>query len=149
MKGGQQEQDEARGSFPFPRSARLLQHAAFDRVYREGRRIFARNLTAFVRCRGEDETLAGPRVGFTVSRALGGAVERNRMKRRLRAAVRRYLALLDGPVDVVINPKKTLLSAEFASLLLEIEQAFNRIRQNDSRTAGRVPPVVARGRVPR
>ena len=51
----------------------------------------------------------GPRIGFTVGKVLGGAVVRNRMKRRLREAVR-----LHGPipaaVDVVINPKKSLLT---------------------------------------
>jgi ribonuclease P protein component len=70
---------------------------------------------------------AGPRVGFTVGRALGGAVVRNRMKRRLREAVRSNLAALAVPVDVVINPKKSLLTAEFPALLSEVAAAFDKI----------------------
>ena len=140
MSGGNQER--VRPLFPFPRSARLLQHAAFDRVYREGRRIFSGNLTVFVRRRQDEIPAEGSRVGFTVSRALGGAVQRNRMKRRLREATRRHLALLTSPVDVVINPKKSLLTAEFTQILDEIERAFNQIRrgnlgtENRSRTEG-------------
>jgi ribonuclease P protein component len=53
------------------------------------------------------------------------------MKRRLRESVRHHLAVLEGPVDVVINPKKSLLSAEFSQLMREIERAFNQIRRGD------------------
>jgi ribonuclease P protein component len=72
------------------------------------------------------------RVGFTVPKALGPAVDRNRMRRRTREAVRHHLGLLDGmsgTVDVVINPKKTLLTAEFTQISREIERAFGVIRQ--------------------
>jgi ribonuclease P protein component len=67
---------------------------------------------------------SGPRVGFTVGRALGGAVVRNRMKRRLREAVRLAQVGKAGAVDVVINPKKSLLAAEFAAVLNEVRRAF-------------------------
>ena len=76
----------------FPRSARLLRHADFERVYKQGRRHFSASLTVFYLQRPETEAArsatSGPRIGFTVGRALGGAVQRNRMKRRLREAVR-------------------------------------------------------------
>ena len=68
-------------------------------------------------------------MGFTVSRALGGAVERNRMKRRLRESVRLTRPEIEPSADVVINPKKSLLTAEFASLLNEVSKAFNVIAQ--------------------
>ncbi len=79
----------------------------------------------------------GPvRIGFTVSRALGGSVERNRMRRRTREAVRHHLGALAGlpvPLDVVINPKKSLLKAEFNAISEEIERAFRVISQNVNR----------------
>ena len=114
------------GGERFPKSARLLRHADFERVYQDGRRHFASSMTVFYLRRGEE---GGARVGFTVSKALGGAVERNRMKRRLREAVRRKLGGLELPVDVVINPKKSLLAAEFERVLDEVELAFAQIRQ--------------------
>jgi ribonuclease P protein component len=69
----------------------------------------------------------GARIGFTVGRVLGGAVDRNRIKRRLREAVRRRRSLLKGPVDVVINPKKAVLTVEFPALLEEVGRAFELI----------------------
>jgi ribonuclease P protein component len=67
---------------------------------------------------------SGLRIGFTVGRVLGGAVQRNRMKRRLREAVRLSKPWPVIDVDVVINPKKVLLTLEFDKLLNEVRQAF-------------------------
>jgi ribonuclease P protein component len=122
----------------FPRAARLLRHADFERVYKQGRRHFSGLMTVFYWPRPEVTTdpdvLARTRppqhsqlrVGFTVGRALGGAVQRNRMKRRLREAVRRSAssALAGVEADVVINPKKSLLAADFSDVLNEVRRAF-------------------------
>jgi ribonuclease P protein component len=131
VKGGQRQQTMAQDSCRFPRSVRLLKHAAFDLVYTEGRRIFSGNLTVFFRNRDVTEPLGNVRVGFTVGRALGGAVVRNRLRRRMRAAVRQNLAVVNRPVDVVINPKKTALTVGFPQLVAEIERAFTQV-QNKS-----------------
>jgi len=115
----------------FPRSIRLLRHADFERVYKQGRRHFGAHMTVFyLRRRDSDGGCPGEgqRVGFTVGKVLGGAVVRNRMKRRLREAVR-----LHGPipaaVDLVINPKKSLLAAPFYDLRNEIGRAFEAIEK--------------------
>ena len=94
----------------FPRNIRLLRHADFERVYKQGRRHFAAHMTVFYLPRRDNESAGrpsgeGPRIGFTVSKVLGGAVVRNRMKRRLREAVRLH-GLIPAAVDVVMNPKK-------------------------------------------
>jgi ribonuclease P protein component len=144
----------------FPRAARLLRHADFERVYKQGRRHFSASMTVFYWPRPETnaKTVApagkragapsasaqggsapqGLRIGFTVGRALGGAVQRNRMKRRLREAVR-----LSGPsagiaADVVINPKKSLLTTDFSAVLNEVARAFGVIEQKLS-AASRKP----------
>jgi ribonuclease P protein component len=69
----------------------------------------------------------GARIGFTVGRVLGGAVERNRIKRRLREAARHERQRLRAEVDVVVNPKKSVLQAEFVELTREVGQAFEAI----------------------
>jgi ribonuclease P protein component len=129
---------------PFPRSARLLRHADFERVYKEGKRHFSATITVFYLARreGETETRAGVpaqhkpalprglRVGFTVGRVLGGAVQRNRMKRRLREAVRLTRPATEIAADVVINPKKALLAADFKDVMKEVSRAFEVIERN-------------------
>jgi ribonuclease P protein component len=122
---------------PFPRSARLLKHASFDQVYRNGQKHFSGNMTVFFLRRtlapeaatGVASTGTAPRVGFTVPRALGPAVDRNRIKRRMREAVRRNLNVLQGPFDVVFNPKKTVLTAEFQKIEAEVARAFTVVQQ--------------------
>jgi ribonuclease P protein component len=121
----------------FPRSARLLRHADFERVYKQGRRHFSASMTVFYWPRPEadaSDSKTGLRVGFTVGRALGGAVQRNRMKRRLREAVRMTRPPVGVAADVVINPKKSLLTNDFAAVLNEVARAFVVIEQKLSQT---------------
>src|SRR6202043_557913 len=127
---------ERGGRVRFPRGARLLRHADFERVYKQGRRHFSASMTVFYLQRpevqpdkGKSPVAPGLRVGFTVGRALGGAVQRNRMKRRLREAVRLTKPSQSTNADVVINPKKVLLTIDFESVLNEVRQAFVVIEQ--------------------
>jgi ribonuclease P protein component len=108
------------------RSGRLLRHADFERVYKQGRRHFSTHMTVFYLERMDGE---GMRVGYTVGRALGGAVDRNRMKRRLRESVRLCRPAASPAVDVVINPKKLVRTAEFKVLISEVSRAFEVIVQ--------------------
>ncbi len=111
----------------FPRRSRLLRHSDFERVYKSGRRHFAAHMTVFYLSRQEG---SGLRVGFTVGRVLGGAVQRNRIKRRLREAVRLHWPEVQPPMDVVVNPKKSALQADFSVLGDEITRAFEVIGNN-------------------
>lgn len=140
--GQKPERGEHRPALRFPRTARLLQHAAFERVYKEGRRIFSSNLTVFFRPRPSADIGVGARIGFTVSRAMGNSVRRNRIRRRLREAVRLHLAKLQAPVDVVINPKRTTAEAEFSVLAAEVARAFQQIGQ---KVGGRSLPAGSGG----
>ena len=112
----------------FPRAARLLKHSDFERVYKQGRRHFSSHMTVFyLRQTADAPGQQTARVGFTVGRVLGGAVQRNRIKRRLREAVRLRRSALKDTVDVVINPKKSILTLEFATVLEEVGRAFDAI----------------------
>jgi ribonuclease P protein component len=66
------------------RRQRLSRSAEFDRVYREGRSHASRHLVVYAFPRGDDAEQ--PRLGVSVGRKLGGAVERNHVKRLLREA---------------------------------------------------------------
>lgn len=114
----------------FPRDARLLKHADFQVVYKQGRKHFSGNMTAFYR---ERENIAGPRVGFTVGKVLGGAVDRNRIRRRMRAAVRNHLRELARPLDLVLHPRKSVLTLKFAQLDAEIMQVFAAVQRGRGR----------------
>jgi ribonuclease P protein component len=81
-------------------------------------------MTFFYLQREAETPGAGLRIGFTVGRALGGAVQRNRMKRRLREAVRLTRPSQFPGADMVINPKKTLLEFDFDAVVNEVRQAF-------------------------
>jgi ribonuclease P protein component len=110
----------------FPRESRLLRHADFDHVYREGKRHFSMNMTVFFLPRVEPPA-TGLRIGLTVSRALGGAVDRNRMRRRMREAVRMTRPVSAPPIDVVFNPKRLVLKADFALVVKEVGRAFEAV----------------------
>jgi ribonuclease P protein component len=79
---------------------------------------------------------SGPRVGLTAGRVLGKAVERNRIKRRMREAVRMNLALLTRDVDVILHPKKTVMTAEFDRLVSEVSKIFSVIERNEKKSDG-------------
>jgi ribonuclease P protein component len=140
----------------FPRTARLLRHADFERVYKQGRRHFSATMTVFYwprpQAAAENPVPSGLRIGFTVGRALGGAVQRNRMKRRLREAVRMTRPLAGISADVVINPKKSLLVVGFEDVKKEVSRAFAVIEQKLSAGPAAVEakaslPATASGRV--
>jgi ribonuclease P protein component len=109
---------------------RLRKHADYQLVYKRGRKQFAKNIAYFYAVRPEDRRsdTAGARVGLTVPKALGKAVDRNRIKRRLREAVRRNLGLLSGPVDVILHPRRVVMEMEFAQLEREVGVIFRAVQ---------------------
>lgn len=95
---------------------RLKTRADFARVYREGRRFSGETLVLYVRA-GD-----GPlRVGVTAGRKLGGAVRRNRAKRRLREAFGRLQSRLSGRGEIVVAARSRALVAKFSEIVAEME----------------------------
>lgn len=111
------------GSLNFPKRVRLLRSRDFRKVYDEGNRITGPFFAAF--CLRQPE-IVGPRIGFTVPRALGNAVVRNRIKRRVREAVRCQLERLSPQWSIVINPRRKALDAPLGDLQREVERLFLR-----------------------
>ena len=74
----------------------------------------------FARINGERAS----RIGLTVSRAMGGAVERNRLKRRLREAVRKHRAELGPGWDIILQPRAAAKTVPFAELEETVQRFF-------------------------
>lgn len=105
-----------------PASSRLRSRSDFASVLRGpgGARTGNRLLVVHLR-RNAARTGMPPRVGFVVSRAVGGAVVRNRVKRRLRAACSIALGNIPEATDVVVRANPPSAQATFA----ELSEAFN------------------------
>jgi ribonuclease P protein component len=85
-------------------------------VYREGRRRTNREFTIFLRPNG----LPNSRFGWSIKKALGNAVRRNRIRRRLREIVRLHRQEIEPGWDIVIHPRSSAATANFAALTGEL-----------------------------
>jgi len=85
-----------------PRRRRLARSAEFERVYRHGRSKANRFLVLYAFPREEGGDGEGPRLGLSVSRRVGGAVDRTRVKRVLREAFWQEAERLPDGADYVV-----------------------------------------------
>jgi ribonuclease P protein component len=118
------------GSLEFPRTSRILRSADFRLVYDHGFRVSGPLFAAFCRAR-EDAPVdsgveTGPRLGLTVPRAVGKAIVRNRIKRRLREAFRLHRSKLAPKWDIVLNPRRAALDAEFSAVERELGKVIEK-----------------------
>ncbi|MHB8735240.1 MAG: ribonuclease P protein component [Terriglobales bacterium] len=121
-------------ALPFPKSVRLLQRSQFQQVYGEGQRRQSSHFVFFTQ--PQAATAVASRVGITVSRKVGHATERNRIRRRTREAVRLHLRQLGVGWDVVINPRRSVLQAAFSALEREMAAEFRILADRRARAAG-------------
>ena len=104
------------GSLEFPRDARLVRRGEFDAVYRAGKRRASSHFTVFLRANQMPQS----RFGFSIKKALGGAVVRNRMRRRIREIVRCHRQEIPAGWDIVIHPKSAMARAPFATVTADL-----------------------------
>ena len=109
------------------RQHRLSRSRDFDTVYRKGRSVSTRYLVLYAFPR-EDDPTGSPRLGLAVSRQLGGAVERNRLKRRLRASFEEISGQLPAGHDFVLIARpglsETVESRGFPWLTERVGEVF-------------------------
>ena len=106
----------------FPKSRRLLRKPDFSRVFDNGFRVQARFATLLL----NPNDTGHPRLGIVASRKLGDAVRRNRAKRVIREVFRRTDAHASAPVDLVVIPRRELLTAAFSDVEADLTGALRR-----------------------
>jgi ribonuclease P protein component len=131
---------------------RLHKHADYQRVYKASRKQFSSSMSWFLAPRsvsGALSPVSGPRVGLTVGKVLGKAHERNLIKRRLREVVRDAIHELPEGVDLILHPKRMVMTMEFAKLEAEVLRIFRQaagqmrqVKQPDGQVAA--PPSPSR-----
>ena len=93
--------------FGFTKAQRLLSSGDFNRVFKQGKRVSSAQWTLAYRIRPSAPGRSFvPRLGLSVSRKVGGAVERNLFKRRLREIFRLHQEKLCFGLEIVVIPRK-------------------------------------------
>ena len=110
-----------------PKTRRILRSSEFRQIYSAGVRMTSRYFAAFCLLGAGDAKPS--RFGFTVPRAIGKAVKRNRIKRRMREAVRSQFPLLPDRWTIVFNPRRSVLEAPFEDLCREVGRLFTRCNE--------------------
>ena len=100
----------------WPRALRLVRTTDFEAVYRGGLRRSSRQFVAFFRRNGLEQS----RFGASVKKALGGAVVRNRIRRRIREILRLHRSEIPTGWDIVIHPRSSVTRASFSDLATEL-----------------------------
>ena len=108
----------------FSRECRLVRRADFDAVYRQGRKRTSRDFAVFLRPNG----LTHSRFGWSIKKAVGTAVRRNRIRRRLREIVRLHRREIAAGWDFVIHPRSSVATADFAVLTNDLLKLLPRER---------------------
>lgn len=106
----------------FPRACRLVRRVEYDAVYKAGRRKSSREFTVFLRPNGLDVS----RFGWSIKKALGTAVGRNRIRRRLREILRLHRQEIAPGWDIVIHPRSSAIAAKFSMLTEELLKTLPR-----------------------
>jgi ribonuclease P protein component len=125
------------------REHRLTRGSDFSLVFRRGARFKANNLVAHFHI--DDNGSHAKRVGFVVSKAVGNAVRRNLVKRRLRALVASHLDQLPEGTMLVIRALPTAATCSFAELGSNIRAVSRRMVAVDGRSSVKAPPRRAVG----
>lgn len=111
-----------------PREHRLTTAGDFRSATRSGRRAGSRTLVVHLWAPSEaPRGTVVPRVGFVVSKSVGNAVVRNRVKRRLRHLVREHLTLLPPSGVLVVRALPAAAGASYADLGRDLARGLERV----------------------
>ena len=114
---------------------RLRKHADYQRAYSVGRKRQSASMSWFLAPQQLelDARVTGPRVGLTAGKVVGKAHERNRIKRHMREALRRHTALLPQGCDLILHPRRSVLTLDFAKLEAEVVRILQQAKAEAAR----------------
>ena len=110
---------------------RLQKHADFQRAYAGSRKRQSASMSWFLASQVSANT--SPRVGLTVGKVIGKAHERNRIKRRMREGLRRHVDLLPAGCDLILHPRRVVLTLDFAKLEAELVRILQQMQADVAR----------------
>jgi ribonuclease P protein component len=117
--------------------SRLRKHADYQRAYKASRKRQSVSMSWFLAPQQPAYPGAaaptGPRVGLTAGKVMGKAHERNRLKRRMREALRRHVDLLPQGCDLILHPRRSVLTVEFAKLEAEVVRILSQAKADAAR----------------
>ncbi|HET6626106.1 MAG TPA: ribonuclease P protein component [Nocardioidaceae bacterium] len=117
-------------------SHRLTSGTAFAEAVRRGRRAGTGSLVLHLAVPAHDADDTPVRVGFVVSKAVGSAVTRNLVKRRLRSLARERLGSLPGAAMLVVRALPAAASTSYATLAADFDSALDRLLRRTAGTGG-------------
>ncbi|TPV92490.1 MAG: ribonuclease P protein component [Myxococcales bacterium FL481] len=107
----------------FPRGSRLTRRRDYLRVQQGGERVYLPRFLVMIERQAAPSAVAHVRLGVTVTRKVGSAVMRNRIKRLVREVFRRRRGELRGVADMVWVAKRSASSTSFH----EVWRGFDRV----------------------
>lgn len=107
----------------FPRCNRIVRTSDYRAIYSQGRKIHTEKFVLF----GQVNAFQRHRLGITVSRKVGGAVVRNRVKRLFREIFRKSSLEIPNHFDLVVNAKRGCAEASYSELCAEFISAAKRM----------------------
>jgi ribonuclease P protein component len=107
----------------FRAAQKLRSSRQFETVYLKGARVHSSTLVLY----GLLNSLDYPRLGLTVSRKIGKAVIRNRVKRRVREIFRTKLQASGPGIDLVVNAKRPIVAAPFPQIRQELQDGLAKL----------------------
>jgi ribonuclease P protein component len=110
-------------NYSLPKTVRLLKRAQFLKLSKEGTKVHTSYFISAVL----NSTAENHRIGITISRKVGNAVARNRIKRIIREYFRHRKNNISGKKDINIIGKKGLASLSNSQITAELDKLFKRI----------------------
>jgi ribonuclease P protein component len=129
---------------------RLRKHADYQRAYAASRKRQSPSMSWFLAPQSEllpgsiqgpiPVPMQAPRVGLTAGKVLGKSHERNRIKRRMRDILRRHVELLPAGFDLILHPRRSVLTAEFSKLEAEVVRILGQANAEAARVSRPAAP---------